>query len=172
VSYLQLINTGQAIKAGILQLSSFHHRVTSTGEVGVPLYPDQHRIWQATFTTRFLWCLSRKMLWQCLKLSATTSFFPIRCVIGGGEFHSYLSSHSIKVNVQLSLCFFLNWAPRHEGVMGSGGIAPCILELGIRWRWVGGFNPLPLYHQVRNPWYPLDRRLVGPQSRSGYGGEE
>jgi len=24
----------------------------------------------------------------------------------------------------------------------------------------------------KDPWYPLDRRLGGPQSRSGYGGEE
>jgi len=26
--------------------------------------------------------------------------------------------------------------------------------------------------QGRNPWYPLDRRLGGPQNRSGHGGEE
>jgi hypothetical protein len=26
--------------------------------------------------------------------------------------------------------------------------------------------------QERSPWYPLDRRLGGPQSRSGRGGEE
>jgi hypothetical protein len=31
----------------------------------------------------------------------------------------------VKVNVKLSLCF--NKAPRHEGVLGSGGIAPLIL---------------------------------------------
>jgi len=30
-----------------------------------------------------------------------------------------------KVKVKLSLCF--NWAPRHGGVLGSGGIAPLIL---------------------------------------------
>jgi hypothetical protein len=28
----------------------------------------------------------------------------------------------------------LNQAPRHEGVLGSGGIAPCILDLSTRWR--------------------------------------
>jgi hypothetical protein len=32
--------------------------------------------------------------------------------------------------------------------------------------------PRPLYPQEKNPWYPLDRRLGGPQSRSGRGGEE
>jgi hypothetical protein len=26
--------------------------------------------------------------------------------------------------------------------------------------------------QGKSPWYPLDRRLGGPQSRSGRGGEE
>jgi hypothetical protein len=55
---------------------------------------------------------------------------------------------------------------------GSGGIAPRILDLGTRWRWVVSFTPRPLYHQGKSPWYPLDRRLGRPQSRSGGGGEE
>jgi hypothetical protein len=54
----------------------------------------------------------------------------------------------------------------------SGGIAPRILDLGTRWRWVVSFTSRPLYHKGKNPWYPLDRRLGGPQSRSGRGGEE
>jgi len=29
-----------------------------------------------------------------------------------------------------------------------------------------------LYSQGRSPWYLLDRRLGGPQSSSGHGGEE
>jgi hypothetical protein len=37
---------------------------------------------------------------------------------------------------------------------------------------VVSFTPQPLYPQGKNPWYPLDRRLGGPQSRSGCGGEE
>jgi hypothetical protein len=32
--------------------------------------------------------------------------------------------------------------------------------------------PGPLYPQGKSPWYPLDRRLSGSQSRSGRGGEE
>jgi hypothetical protein len=55
---------------------------------------------------------------------------------------------------------------------GSGGIAPRILDLGARWRWVVSFMPRPLYPQGKGPWYPLDRRLGGSQSRSGRGGEE
>jgi hypothetical protein len=30
----------------------------------------------------------------------------------------------------------VNWAPLHKGVLGSGGIAPRILNLGTKWRWV------------------------------------
>jgi hypothetical protein len=37
---------------------------------------------------------------------------------------------------------------------------------------VVSFTPRPLYPQGKSPWYPLDRRLGGPQSRSGRGGEE
>jgi hypothetical protein len=37
-----------------------------------------------------------------------------------------------KVKVKLSLCF--NRAPHHEGAVGSGGIAPLILDLGTRWK--------------------------------------
>jgi len=32
--------------------------------------------------------------------------------------------------------------------------------------------PQPLYPQGKNPQFPLDRRLDGPQSWSGYHGEE
>jgi len=37
---------------------------------------------------------------------------------------------------------------------------------------VVSFTPRPLYPQGKSPWYPLDRRLGGPQSHSGHGGEE
>jgi hypothetical protein len=58
------------------------------------------------------------------------------------------------------------------GRIGSGGITARILDLGIRWRWVVSFTPRPLYPQEKGPWYPLDRRLGVPHSRSGSGGEE
>jgi len=32
--------------------------------------------------------------------------------------------------------------------------------------------PQPLYPKGKNHWYPLDRRLCGPQNWSGHGGEE
>jgi len=37
---------------------------------------------------------------------------------------------------------------------------------------VVSFMSWPLYSQEKSPWYPLDRRLGGPQSPSGCGGEE
>jgi hypothetical protein len=54
---------------------------------------------------------------------------------------------------------------------GSGCIAPSILDFDTRWRWVVIFTTRPLYPQGKSPWYPLDRRLGGPQSLSGRGGE-
>jgi len=33
-------------------------------------------------------------------------------------------------------------------------------------------TPRLIYSQEKSPWYPLDRRLVEPQSRFGRGGEE
>jgi hypothetical protein len=45
----------------------------------------------------------------------------------------------------------------------SGGIAPRIIDV---------VTPRPFYLQGKSPWYSLDRRLGGPQSRSGRGGEE
>jgi len=45
----------------------------------------------------------------------------------------------------------LNQAPPHEDVCGSGGIAPRILNISARWRWVISFTPRPLYHRKRAP---------------------
>jgi hypothetical protein len=56
---------------------------------------------------------------------------------------------------------------------GAGGITPYIFSLSTRWKWVVSFTPRPLYPQGKSPWYPLDRRLGGPQIQSGCcGGEE
>jgi hypothetical protein len=37
---------------------------------------------------------------------------------------------------------------------------------------VVSFTSQPLYPQGKSSWYPLDRRLDGPQSCSGHSGEE
>jgi hypothetical protein len=48
------------------------------------------------------------------------------------------------VKVKLSLCLIKNHAMKTY-VYGSRSIAPCILNLGARWRWFMGFTPQPLY---------------------------
>jgi len=55
---------------------------------------------------------------------------------------------------------------------GSGYIAPSILNLGTRRRWVVSLTRRLLYPWGKNPQYPLDRKLGGYQSWSGGGGEE
>jgi hypothetical protein len=56
--------------------------------------------------------------------------------------------------------------------LGSGGISPRIFDLGTMWRWLVSFTTRPLFLWGKSLWYPLDRRLGGPQSRSGRGDEE
>jgi hypothetical protein len=73
--------------------------------------------------------------------------------------------------VKLSLCL-TDYALRHEDVWGSGCIDPRFLDLGTSWRLVVSFTPRPLYPRGKSPRYTLDRRLGGPQSRSGRRGEE
>jgi hypothetical protein len=75
------------------------------------------------------------------------------------------------VKVKLSPCF--NWAPRHEGVLGgwrytSTHSLTSTLD-GGEWSASrpGRFTP-----KESAPRHPLYRRLGGPQSRSGRGGEE
>jgi hypothetical protein len=66
----------------------------------------------------------------------------------------------------------LNEAPHHKDALGSGGIAPLILNLGTRWRWVISFTSRLLYLHTKSPRYPLLKRLRGPHSWSVSGSEE
>jgi hypothetical protein len=59
-----------------------------------------------------------------------------------------------------------------EAYWWSGGIVPRILYFGTRWRWVVSFTIPAALSQGKSPWYPFDRRLGGPQSRSGRCWEE
>jgi hypothetical protein len=80
----------------------------------------------------------------------------------------YICSHK---KVKLSLCLN-NLALCHEDIWRSGCIDPRFLDLGTSCRWVVSFTPWTLYPQGNFPRYPLDRRLGGPQYRSGKRGEE
>jgi hypothetical protein len=65
----------------------------------------------------------------------------------------------------LSLRFSLTQHHAMKAYWGSGHITPCILDLGTIWRWMVNFTPRPFYPQGKSPWYPLDRRLDGPQTQ-------
>jgi len=51
-------------------------------------------------------------------------------------------------------------------------VAPLIINLGTGRKWMLNFMLWPLYPKEKNPWYPLNRMLVGPQSQCGHYGEE
>jgi len=71
----------------------------------------------------------------------------------------------------LSLATDSKTATEHQG-MEEWRYSSTHSYLGTRWRWVVSFTPRPLYPQGKSPRYALDRRLGGPQNRSGYGGEK
>jgi hypothetical protein len=60
---------------------------------------------------------------------------------------------------------------RHTG--GSRDIAPLILNLGTRWRWVVNITLWQLCPPPprKEPQYPLNRMLGGPKSWCGYSGK-
>jgi hypothetical protein len=77
----------------------------------------------------------------------------------------------LMVKVKVQVVPVLNWAPRHEGILGEW-MYSSFFDLGTRCGWVVSFTPQLLYPQGKSPWYPLGRRLGGPQSCSGCSGEE
>jgi len=58
------------------------------------------------------------------------------------------------------------------GLWVNRGMAPCVLNLGTRWKWVVSFTPRPLYPCGKISRYPSDRRLSVSQSRSGLDGKQ
>jgi hypothetical protein len=68
------------------------------------------------------------------------------------------------VKVEVVSVLFLNWAPRHAGVLGSSGIAPRIIDLGIRWRWVVASRPGRFTPRERAPGTCWIGGWVGPRA--------
>jgi hypothetical protein len=58
------------------------------------------------------------------------------------------------------------------GVVSYAVRRSTFFDLGISWRWVVRLTLRPLYPPGNSPRCRLDRRLGGPQSRSGQRGEE
>jgi hypothetical protein len=56
--------------------------------------------------------------------------------------------------------------------MGEWSYGSNIFDLGTRWEWVISFTSRPHYRRVNHFLFPLDRRLGGPQIRSGRCEEE
>jgi hypothetical protein len=81
------------------------------------------------------------------------------------------TGYIFKVKVKLSLCFKLSttpWRRIGEWRYSSTHSLTSALDGGE----CSASRPGRLYPRGKRPWYPLDRRLGGPQSRSGRGGEE
>jgi hypothetical protein len=79
--------------------------------------------------------------------------------------NKYGMGTEIMFHIKLSCpCAFFNWAPCHEGILGDGGIALCIIDLGTRWRWVVSFMPWLLYPQWQGPWYLWIGGCMGPRA--------
>jgi hypothetical protein len=119
--------------------------------------------------TKFIYCdrkVAFTVIFQC-------NYFPN--MIGTEEAPKWKVGTIISLEVYCPCAFFFFFFTEHhfmKGYSGSGGIAPRILDLGTRLRWVVSFTPRSFYPQGKSPWYALDRRLGGPQSRSGRDGEE
>jgi len=71
------------------------------------------------------------------------------------------------ISYQVQVKFCLSKYNAMKTYLGSGGIAPCNLNLSTRWRGVLIFMPRLLYSRC-----PLDRKLGWPKSQSGGSGEE
>jgi hypothetical protein len=71
--------------------------------------------------------------------------------------------------VKLPLCL-TNYTQHHEGAWGSWSIDPYFLYLGTSWR--SASRTGRFISRERPPRYPQNRRLGGPQSRSGGRGKE
>jgi hypothetical protein len=56
--------------------------------------------------------------------------------------------------------------------MGVWRYSSTIIDFCTTWRRVVGFRPRRLYSRGNVPRYPFDKRLVGPQRRSGLCGEQ
>jgi hypothetical protein len=75
----------------------------------------------------------------------------------------------INLRVKVKLPLYLS---KHHSLWESGVSLRRIINIATRSRWKGNDTVRPLYLWGMILWYPLVRRLGGPQSRFGHCGEE
>jgi len=123
-------------------------------------------------------------VWLTLLRSAT--FFPMKRPLAVHPKTSHVTDWNMAIHIcsSVRLILYRNSSSSFKGTVvpvlechttktyGGGGIVPCTLNLGTRWRWVVSFTAQPLYPQIKSPWYPLDRRLGKPQNQSKCGAKE
>jgi hypothetical protein len=85
-------------------------------------------------------------------------------------FKCHISKATLLVKLNFSLHITKYYAMKMY--WGSRSTAPCILNVGTKWRWAVSFMPQLLHCWGKSLWYPFDRRLGGPLSWSGCGCEE
>jgi hypothetical protein len=91
--------------------------------------------------------------------------WPADCIALLVDMGTRQSRHpSLKLGLQLKLFLCLTKYHSMKTYWGNGGIAPRILNLATRLRWVVSFVLRPLYPRGRSLHYPLDRRLGGPKA--------
>jgi hypothetical protein len=114
-------------------------------------------------TAQFKMCGARYTRGECN--SKVAELCPCRWI------HSPFGWIYEKVNGKIPVLNYLSTMPwRHMGEWRYS--CTILLDLGTRWRWVISFTPQPLYPWGKRSWYPLDRRLGGPESLSGCCREE
>jgi hypothetical protein len=82
-------------------------------------------------------------------------FFRYRCIV------------KVKVKLKLPLCL-----TKHQAMKTLEKVEMYLhafFDLGTRWRWVGQLYKAAALLPGKEPQYPLDRRLGGPQDQTGHG---
>jgi hypothetical protein len=83
------------------------------------------------------------------------------------QLYEATTSHHASMILALQLRRGKKW--RHAG---EWRYSTTILDFSTSWRRVVSFTPRPLCPREKNPRYPLDKSLGGPQNRSGHCGEK
>jgi hypothetical protein len=82
---------------------------------------------------------------SCVRRVLATGRLPVQGVLPHVEMDSKIRQKNSPERPMLRVGYGASVVPRREYVWGIGGIAPFILKIGTRWRWVVIFTPWRLY---------------------------